>query len=330
MRTFKNFLPIFLGVLLLASCEKEALEQPAVKQTTGQPTALQNVSLVEGRLVFNTMQDFQAAIQWLQQHQDGDYKVSLQFPGFKSNREAYEELDQEMLKPEDLEKYEGIITLEEGNGDPEIVPTIDAFILSYIADPMGVLQINDTLMKVERKNAYLKVITGGQKVTADDYNNLFKTGSAQIFPVRRNRKSLDANQVEFRAFGFCETLSTSGKRRVKGELTDVQVILYNELNAQTKHQFKGTFGWRRESTAQVSMNGAVYFWRVPMVGSYVSDFNVVDESKTNVAEIKRILASSPYEDFVPSNANTEHYADNKTCYINEVFCPYPYPHPACL
>lgn len=147
MINFKNVLTLSMVVLLIGGgCEKdESSNQYAVEKGQAVTTfpALEGVTIQDGRLVFESRAHYSEVVSHLINDQELLNQLSIQFPGFISNHQAYEELTYEEVKQNGLASYTDLLYLEEELDRTKSVVPVTYGSLSYFSNEEGMLQLGN-------------------------------------------------------------------------------------------------------------------------------------------------------------------------------------------
>ena len=139
---------IFLIIVIaIVSCQKATIDEVPVKNNS--LTSLSNVTSKDGRLIFKNKTDFNATVKMLFDNQKTIKNFESQFPGFTSNKQAFERIDSTFLKSINynydlISNYATVIETPEGKSLERVV---DMHLLAYLFNDEGILQIGDSIFK---------------------------------------------------------------------------------------------------------------------------------------------------------------------------------------
>jgi hypothetical protein len=237
MKNFKNLL-VFTSVLLVSgivmvSCSKD-------EQKVQAP-----ISVIDGRLVFESQEVFNTTLKELLKNQDGLKEWKSQF-NYTSLWEAYERITEEekvqIGNSKSIKGYENVIKIiEDENGELEATPTITNNIHQVIFNHQGIIQIGNHIYKQDYD--YLKIITDGdisKLKMLGDVKESNKDLAIEVHPVIHNI-TLDKG-----THGFdhpCQQDWTGGKHRLKGMTSYDNNGIWMSLNACTANYKKSVGVW---------------------------------------------------------------------------------------
>lgn len=275
MKTIKNYLPQFiknwklktnvstkLAVILMllmtifASCSKDDHLYDEVNSS--ELIGLKGVEMVDGHLKFEDELAFQETINYLISHQSNLPAFYNAFPGFVSANTQFEldleNFDSEVKSLNDITKFKSM-SLRTINNETEVVPTIDAVILSHIANNQHVFQIADNLFFIDFESTYeipMRYVTSLKSGVVFDIQN-----ASKIYPIVR---TIGDGQVDEGSRSITDEFTYNYytcaiDRRFYGNMETTDVGVYLEIRLTTKHQKKSLGIWVGEKVSYIGTTG---------------------------------------------------------------------------
>ncbi|MBK8345028.1 MAG: hypothetical protein IPL12_18150 [Bacteroidetes bacterium] len=268
--TLKNgFNPKTISLVLLLlmtfySCSK--YEYLSDNVASSESIGLKGVELVDGHLTFTDEIAFQETIDYLKNHQDDISTFYNVFPGFISADAQYrldlENFDINVKDVGEISKFKSM-SLRTINNETEIVPTVDAVLLGYIANSDHVFQIGDFLYYVTYESTYeipMKFVTSTKIGVVFEVSN-----ASKIYPIERSigNKNLDEGSRAITDEFTYNYYTCSIDRRFYGNMETTDVGVYLEIRLTTKHQKKSLGIWVGEKVSYIGTTG---------IGKYTGPF----------------------------------------------------------
>ncbi len=142
MTWFLAAIALFLaGNLVFTACTKDLPENNIMVPN------LAGVIFKDGRLQFDSKQDFDEGLKQMMKFQRHLQKFEQQFPGFISSRTAYKNIIRKYGDKLSIDAFPDLVYAEREDGEIYIVPAIDFMFLSYIANEKGIFQIGKTSIR---------------------------------------------------------------------------------------------------------------------------------------------------------------------------------------
>ncbi len=249
MKTIIKFCCCLLLVGLLAgmnSCQKENLVNPSETgfnedlQTT--PTNAK-IRVVDGRLAFDSMEDFQRTKETLNESQDELEIWERQFAGFTSMRNAFDRLTvtESESMAERIEDYP-FATIIERDGEKYFESPIPNPIIQSMVNKESMIQIGNEVYKFTYKNLFKTSIGNLSDLKKATDSRTPSTVTKQ--EINRTINELSDSRVRS-TVGKCENSYRAGGRayKLKGSVQRSDDILNNgDAFIATKHYRRGAFG----------------------------------------------------------------------------------------
>lgn len=154
----KKIAYLFAIVLLTFSCEKSTINDPAIDKEVSASIVpiVNNVTSKEGRLIFETRDDFNKTVNMLFEHQKKIENFESQFSGYTSNSQAFDNFSSNLKDDTSInaDAIRDFAFIKESNGEKSIEHTIDLRLLSYLFNDKGILQIGDSIYKYTYEFTY--------------------------------------------------------------------------------------------------------------------------------------------------------------------------------
>lgn len=283
-----HFYLVMLGFTMMAcllSCQKEqALNHETT--TVKVPKAIPDgVSEKEGMLVLKDEATLEAMIDYAFVNQKGFIGFESHFSGFTSNRKAYKDFDQSVFERGDVDvaAIADIITIVTEDGEDYVEPTVDAILISYILNDKGMVQVGDHVYKYTYDKVYKFDSEHLPAYLAHRNPNRISEVYAQ--PIERmvdGHQRVDVAQ--------CDNVYASG-RKMSGELSATNALLYCEVKVQTKNRRRGWFNtWFYQDAETLEQRGQVV-WALIRLGTHPG-VSAVNDFGTNEAEIHEVVFAS--------------------------------------
>lgn len=143
----KKIIYLIIVIAITYSCQKASTDEVPVKNNS--VTSAQNVTVKDGRLIFKNKTDFNATVKMLFDNQKSIKDFESQFPGFTSNKQAFERIDSLFLTSINynydlMSNYAIVLETPEGKSLERV---IDIHLLAYLFNEEGILQIGDSIFK---------------------------------------------------------------------------------------------------------------------------------------------------------------------------------------
>ena len=141
-----------LGVLTFVACKKE--NNTDIKpNTVDESRFFKGVSLNDGMLIFKEESNIQMLSEsMLHDRAAAEEVLNAQFPSFKSNNKAYNELmsklDLDKVDEKTVDENSNLICLVPEGEDKRLRKTMDSHFLSCIANENGSFQVGSTIFKI--------------------------------------------------------------------------------------------------------------------------------------------------------------------------------------
>ncbi len=248
MKTIIKFCCCLLLVGLLAgmnSCQKENLVNPSETglnedlQTT--PTNAK-IRVVDGRLAFDSMEDFQRTKETLNQSQDELESWEGQFAGFTSMRNAFDRLtvaESESIA-ERIEDYP-FATIIERDGEKYFESPIQNPIIKSMVNKESMIQIGGEVYKFTYNNQFKASV--GNLADLKQATDTRVPTSVTKQEIKRTIQDL-ADSRGRQTIGRCEIKYRAGRQfKLKGQIQREDLALNNgDCIMSTKHYRRGGFG----------------------------------------------------------------------------------------
>lgn len=225
---------IFLIIVIaIVSCQKATIDEVPVKNNS--VTSLANVTSKDGRLIFKNKSDFNATVKMLFDNQKSIKNFESQFPGFTSNKQAFERIDSTYLKSINynydlISSYATVIETPEGKSLERVV---DMHLLAYLFNDEGILQIGDSIFKFSYDFTY--------KFNVDKLSQLKSaklagsTNDVIAYPNIRSRIELPTTNLKSAQASVAELRKYySSTKFMKCELNRNVTVLMNTITVDTK------------------------------------------------------------------------------------------------
>lgn len=277
---------------LVSSCTKEEII-PSKHNSD-----FQNVSLIEGRLKFKTMDVFKESIQELSKNKIN--KIKTTFPDFYSARDVFSNL----IKNEfvDYKDYPNIVIEVYKNDELYLEPIIDYDLLSYFVNENGIIQIGDQIYKLTYDKLYQTNVSNLSQLTNNNFNNL---------GVKSSKIIRETTEITLRSDDAqCDSGIYKKKRRkykVSGELSTIASNIYSEIRCNSKHRKKAWYGaWIYKDAPWIKMDcDGLYSVSIDGGGTWVDQFDAIRyEYETDEAELHHLF------DFAINESGTRYRWDD--------------------
>jgi hypothetical protein len=270
-----------LGLLTFVACKKEdvntitANDNPVLskKQTLatttnlepqGIPPVLSQAEVVDGRLKFNSQDEFQEAVDILLASKKNLQGVEDQFTGFVSQQQAFANLTEASLVESGgaIEPYSTFAAIvEDEEGEKYLEPVVDSKLLRYIVNQDGLLQIGENIYKFNRDEVF--VFDSGLLPEYQKYKNRLKGAKLNGFKmekIERNHSDSKERWVVVHAATSYTATSSSTSRKISTQIEQITVPVLNfqESRGQVRNLFKGFLGiWYRTDATSMSISGSI-------------------------------------------------------------------------
>ncbi len=255
MKKFKLFSIAALCVAALSvfmvACQKD--ETTLATTVSPQNITLKGVTVVDGKLKFNTQEDFNEAIKTLHANKKKLENVENQFNGFVSARKAFAEITEESLIKSNgsIEPYKHVAAIVDVNGDKHLDPVVDAKYLAILANGEGLIQIGNTIYKFTRNYVY-EFDAALMPQYESSKNNIELMQGTKKHPITRSNDVKDDRWDRAQ----CDKFYDNNGRKVSTEIENNSYFLYYEAKGRVINRKKGAFGlWYRKYTDGITLNG---------------------------------------------------------------------------
>jgi hypothetical protein len=166
---------------------------------------------------------------------------------FISTRTMFEKLDTDKMTSEDFRNSKTMKLVKDFTGEMEVVPTVDAVLMSKVVNQDNLLVIGDTLMEVTYE--YVKIYEGSTK--SNSIAKL-KLSSYKNEPITRTQQISGKRELII----ACGSPFSDPKKRLVGRINLVGFFgLYAELSGETLSQRKAWYGWTGNDISFISLFG---------------------------------------------------------------------------
>lgn len=272
----KNLL-VFASVLLVSvaivvSCSKD-------EQKINAP-----ITVVDGRLVFESQEVFENQIKYLFKNQDNLDDFESQFKGFISSRQAFDNFTEEMYLAanEDMTSFEDYAILLAKDGENYMEAVIDAELLSHVVNDKGLIQIGNKV----HKYTYEKVYVFDVNQLAEYQTN----GIKSLQNVKGQSIDREVQFLEKQDILECIDPYEDGRKdkRLVGEVSIIDGPAYSEVKVTTKNHRKSAGVWWRSSCTSLTQNGDVSFDKT--VTNVTTSHTISSyKHKTNESHMSKVL-----------------------------------------
>ncbi len=234
----------FLLVIMMVACEQSGYS-PDIKliETSSQ---IENVSVINGRLVFDTKETFENIFNSLKEKTTDELLdwQNKNFKGYYSVLELYERLSEEDImkigNSKSVKGYENIAFLKSDRYGLELVRTIDDKILAVLTNNEGLIQIMDDIFYLQYDT--IKEIKSPTELELHNLiqSNWNNSGDVKIITHPVTRKTISNSTSKIQATNTC-IKEYKSKRRFKLEATVTNTYISSGIYSKVKHQ-KKSFG----------------------------------------------------------------------------------------
>ncbi len=237
----KKIIYLIIVIAITYSCQKAAIDEVPVKNNS--VSSVQNVTAKDGRLIFKNKTDFNATIKMLFDNQKGIKDFEAQFPGFTSNKQAFERIDSTFLMSinynfELISNYAIILETPEGKSLERV---IDNQLLAYLFNDEGILQIGDSIFKFSYDFTYKFNVNKLSQLKSAKLD--LSSNEVVAYPNIRSKIELQKTKLKSAQASVSEfSLYYTSTKFIKCELNRNITILYNALTVDTKSRKKNFLG----------------------------------------------------------------------------------------
>jgi hypothetical protein len=284
----KIIVTILAGVLLLISCEQQT---DIAKNNNDSLLSVDNIKVVDGRLVFSNYTHFNNTIDYIFKNQDLAEGFESRFKGFTSNRLAFKSIDSSLIATldNDFSKIKDYAFIQEIEGEKNLERVIDLPLLTYVFNEKGILQIGDSIFKFTYANTYKfhsnRMEDFSEKKTMNDlegvsvYPNIRKKYKIEPFPSE-TKASLDEVSVYY-----------TSKKFLKAEINENNTVIHVAVTVDTKSRRKvlGIGIAYQVYELYVAGEGWIGYNYPPNPDLYGPQFKSVSDYKLNGSDVQETL-----------------------------------------
>ncbi len=309
---------VVLVLLAFGSCSKtNEFSESSISQNY---IGLDGVRMEDGRLIFNDDQAFEEALKFVILNQSNIELLYTDFPDFISANMQYNldlgRFDSEIKSLESISNFSSM-TLRTLNGEQEIAPTIDAVVVSLLANSQQVFQIGDMLYYFTYDYTY-KIPIEKVKISKNTFH-FDETDVAEVFKVERsiNTESVEGGSRAITDEFTYNYYTCAIDRRFYGNMETTDVGVYLEIRLTTKHQKKSLGIWVGEKVSYIGTSGSGKytgpFAGDPFQYDYSANVNKYDANDANyiISGLGGLGAGDHYY-FVAGECSNSHKF-NKDC-----------------
>jgi len=293
----KKILYLIAVLLISFSCQKR--EEVAIPQVKNSFPIASNVITKEGRLVFNTRNDFNSVVQSLFENQKKVKNFEDQFVGFTSNMQAYENYSKKLNEDSDIneEAIADFAFIREDNGEKYLERAIDLHLLAYLFNDKGVLQIGDSIYKYTYDFTYKFSKNKLTQLKSAKIN--VATDGVIAYPNVRDKFEIPENNLKSATESVAELRKYySSTKFMKCELNRNITLLLNTLTVDTKS--------RKDNFLNIGFAYSVYQLYCSATGNFrVRDavggifyenepFDVLDIRTSSVTDVQATIYSDAF------------------------------------
>ena len=298
----KNVYLLALLVLVFFSCSKsdesvfeenETVIENANLRAADVSASFENTRFVDDRLVFDTEEAFQVAIeQFVNEDKVAENAAILKqtFPNFTSFNEYINGMDDEVLESiidrQEASEIKSLFHIIPDAEDPEAMEALTIFDddpISHVAGRNRSIQIGKTVYHYYDKKVYM--------IPEESYSSRAVTDKeVYAYLVNFPSEDLDFNAVVVSGCGDKEEckVNYANKRRMVGQIRTNHWIIVHFFKINTKNQRKRFFIWWGSRTDQVRLTATVPF-RYCSWPPAPDQLYAVDETKQDVKNIKKTM-----------------------------------------
>ena len=251
-------------LISFVACQKEQTNSVTPTVTT-HSFKLQNVEVVDGRLVFKTESDLNTLLDEMFNNQNSLENFDKHFAGFSSQYEAFNRFsDEDLVKTNgDLTSFKDYVVEVKKADGIHLERVVSEPLAARLVNSEGLIQIGDVVSKMTRDYAYQFPVSKLESYK-NNKNSLESISNLEKKKVERITKDIDVNgglstrgyivSAEF----VYEYKSGKQYRKVRGELeaTDPLLSSWRTAYARVKHEKRGFWcSWSNESTYSLTING---------------------------------------------------------------------------
>ena len=271
-------------LISFVACQKEQTNSVTPTVVT-HSFNLQNVEVVEGRLVFKTKSDLNTLLDEMFNNQNSLENFDKHFAGFTSQYEDYNRFsDEDLVKTNgDLTPFKDYVTEIRKSDGIHLERVVSEPLAARLVNSEGLIQIGDVVSKMTRDYAYQFPVSNLESYK-NNTNSLERISNLEKKKIERITQDIDVSgglstrgyivSAEF----VYEYKNNKQFRKVRGELeaTDPLLSSWRTAYARVKHEKRGFWGsWSNESINELTISGIAHLeqllppgtgW-VPTIGS---------------------------------------------------------------
>lgn len=296
----KKLIYLIIIVAITSSCQKAIIDDDTVKDNaitlvSNAIPLVNNIVSKEGRLIFKSKNDFNSTVKMLFDNQKGIENFESQFPGFTSNKQAFERIDSTFLESinYNYDLISNYATIRETPEEKSLERVVDMNLLAYLFNDEGILQIGDSIFKFSYDFTY--------KFNVDKLSQLKSAKLAEstngviAYPNIRSRIELPTDNLKSAQASVAELRKYySSTKFMKCELNRNITVLLNTLTVDTKS--------RKDNFLNIGFSYSVYqlycaatgYFKVVDSGGYSSpaySFNVSQFRSNSVTDVQETIDS---------------------------------------
>lgn len=276
MKNLKNLL-VFASVLLVSavvvvSCSKD-------EQKVQAP-----ISVIDGRLVFESQEVFENQMKYLFDHQDNLDDFENQFKGFTSSRQAFDNFTEEkyLAANEDMSSFKDYAIILEKDGENYMEAVIDAELLSYVVNDKGLIQIGQKVHKYTYEKVFVFDVKDFELFETKGIKNV---PNVKVYVIEREIHLLQKQNI----LQCISSYDDGDKKRLVGEVSRINNPAYGEAKVTTKHHRQGNGGtWWLNKCDKLTQTGDVSFDKT-ILNVTTSHTVSSNKSKTNESQMSKVL-----------------------------------------
>jgi hypothetical protein len=268
-----------LGLLTFVACKKDTTDATTA-QTEAKLQSFQGVSLVGDHLSFEHDGYIQVFTDAMLKDKEGSIKrLEAQFPTFRSNRTAYQELEkkieQDLITPEMVGQYKHLITIVKENGEDVVEKTIDATVLATICNEQGYFQLENTLYHIDR-NFVLEIDakTGVEKKRT----KIVRQEEELAGSVRTTHD----NDIEY---------DCNGRKNIRARLYANSYVIFSEAGTIARVTKKALIGWSNTDVPSLNLTSNYTISRLQLTSALIGNNTNVCSTTNFVANMTGLFTS---------------------------------------
>lgn len=307
----KKLVYLIAILFVIYSCEKSRLEETPINKEVSMNVVplVSNVTSKEGRLVFKSKSDFNSAIKMLFDNQKKIKNFESQFPGFTSNKQAYERIDSVYLKSinYDYDRISNCATIRETPEGKTIERVIDMHLLAYLFNDEGILQIGDSIFKFSYDFTFKFNVNKLSQLKSAKLD--LSSNDVVAYPNIRSRIELPTNNLKSAQASISEfSYYYTSKKFIKCELNQNITFLHNAITVDTKSRKKNFLGIGFAYQVDELYCGATGYWRWQGLELEFM-FDVSDFQDNGTTDVQETIQGGPgpgIPEFVPGTTTGTH------------------------